>query len=322
MSKLRMILAITAAGVVAMVGLVATMPAQARVHGPNGEIAFARYDPAIGDTVTYIVNPDGTHLRPILRGVQTSVPHWSPDGTKLALQAALPAGHATIIFNPDSGSHRALSPAGSSVATYCSVWSPDATHFACDGENDGLPRVNGVYTIRSSDGRGLKRLTHAGGALDIPIAYSPDGKQIVFGHVGPNHDCTATSALYVVNVDGSGLRRITPGGFCDDDGSWSPDGTKIAFASGHPHGRIYVVRPDGTGLMRIPINVKGLIGLGDVSWSPDGRELAFILGARRATGTTQEGIYTANVDGSDVRRVTTSPTFDHEADWGSHPPTT
>ena len=33
----------------------------------------------------------------------------------------------------------------------------------------------------------------------------------------------------------------------------------------------------------------------------------------------QEGIATANLDGSDLRFLTVSPTFDHEADWGARP---
>jgi Tol biopolymer transport system component len=97
---------------------------------------------------------------------------------------------------------------------------------------------------------------------------------------------------------------------------WSPDGMKIAFASGERLGKIYVVHPDGSGLMQIPIAVSGETGFGDVSWSPDGNKIAFILGSRRSPG----GIGTANADGSDVQQVTTSPpmSFDHEADWGSH----
>jgi len=200
--------------------------------------------------------------------------------------------------------------------------SPDATHFACDGENDDNRSVNGLYTVRSSDGGGLTRLTNAGGMADIPIDYSPDGTQIVFGRVDPdNHHCTTRSALYVVNVDGSGLHRITPWGFCDDDGSWSPDGKEIAFAHGPD---LFVVHPDGTGLAQIPIATHSRVFGGDVSWSPDGKKITFIVSTPTGApaggphASFQEGIATANADGTDVQQVTTTPTFDHEGDWGSH----
>ena len=45
--------------------------------------------------------------------------------------------------------------------------------------------------------------------------------------------------------------------------------------------------------------------------------LLAVLGAR----SFQEGIATANADGSDVQYVTETPTFDHQADWGTHPVT-
>ena len=324
---LRATLVICASAALAVAALAA--PAGAKVSGSNGLIAFVRSDPNLGDA-TYIMNPDGSHLRLVLPGVQANVPHWSPNGSLLALQTGLndcPPCVQTTIVNPDTGQTQVLPPPDPNGAFSCSVWSPDATHFACDGENpDGS--ANGLYTIRSSDGGGLTRITNAGGAADIPIDYSPDGRQIVFGRVDPNdHHCTKTSALFVVNVDGTGLRQITPGGFCDDDGSWSPDGTMIAFEHS---GNIFVVHPDGTGLAQIPLKTGSgsrVLGAGDISWSPDGKKMAFILAI--ATGapaggpqaSVQEGIGTANADGSGVQLVTIRPTseFDHEADWGSHP---
>jgi Tol biopolymer transport system component len=177
--------------------------------------------------------------------------------------------------------------------------------------------VRGLYTIRSSDGGGLTRVTSSGSSEDIPIDYSPDGSQIVFGRVAvADHGCGRTGALYVVNVDGTGLRRITPFGFCDDDGSWSPDGTKIAFEH---HGSLFVVHPDGSGMSRIDVGGTSRRFGGDVEWSPDGKKIVFILATLRGPGTFQEGIATANADGSDVQVATTSPTFDNQPDWGAQP---
>jgi Tol biopolymer transport system component len=58
---------------------------------------------------------------------------------------------------------------------------------------------------------------------------------------------------------------------------------------------------------------------GDVAWSPDGTKITFILATLRGPGTFQEGIATANADGSDVHLVTNSPTFDNQTDWGARP---
>lgn len=313
-----------------MVGVLAAtsaLPAGAKVAGANGLIAFARYDPTLQDTVTYVANPDGSHPQLLFPGMQTSAPHWSPDGSKLALQAGFdnlcpPCAASTIILNPDTGRYRVLSPPDPNLSTNCSLWSPDATQFACEvGSNDGSR--NGVYTIRTSDGLGLTQITSNPGGNDVPIDYSPDGKQLVFGRLGQDHACTTKNALYVVNLEDRSLHKITPGGFCDDDGSWSPDGKEIAFVT--DSGSIFVVHPDGTGLTKIPLAGNSRSFAGDVTWSPDGRKLAFILSTFTGPPSGgpnagfQEGIATANADGTNVRQVTISPTSDHETDWGTHP---
>jgi TolB protein len=310
-----------------VLAIAAQVAATANASAPaNGRIAFARYDPILDDTVSYTVNPDGSGVQELLPGYSSGGPHWSPDGTRVAVVSGL--GNScpptctgnTAIIDPDAGTYDVLASQGfPAVSTFCSIWSSDATQFACEGGNDSDHSANGVYLIRASDGGGLTRISDAGGASDVPIDYSPDGKRIVFGRLDPeDHGCTRTSALYVVNVDGSGLRRITPPGFCDDDGSWSPDGREIAFEH---RGSLFVVHPDGGGLASIPLAVRSRSFAGDVSWSPDGTKFVFLLAQPTGGGGFQEGIATANANGTDVRYVTTSPTFDHEADWGAHPTT-
>jgi Tol biopolymer transport system component len=310
-------IAIAAAAIVFVVG----GPAQAKVSGSNGRIAFARFDPTIDDDHTYTMNPDGSNVQPLFPAFGSISPHWSPDGTQVAVVSGFGTFNPnTVIINPDTSDYRVLPSQGFPVQTFCSLWSPEATHFACAGGSED-PTLNGVYTIRSSDGGGLTRITNAEGANDIPIDYSPDGTQIVFGRVGPEDRCTKRSALYVVNVDGSGLRRITPWGFCDDNGSWSPDGSEIAFEHS---GSIFVVHPDGSGLAQIPLATNTRASAGDAGWSPDGTKIVFLLFT--PTGppsggpkqSFQEGLATANADGSNVQQVTTSLTKDHQPDWGSH----
>ena len=77
MSGFRLLVIVIAAAVVVTAGLVMHTRAQGKVSVHNGVIAFARYDPRIGDTVTYIVNRDGSHLRELFPGKQTGAPHWS-----------------------------------------------------------------------------------------------------------------------------------------------------------------------------------------------------------------------------------------------------
>ncbi|MFB0535290.1 MAG: SH3 domain-containing protein [Anaerolineae bacterium] len=73
--------------------------------------------------------------------------------------------------------------------------------------------------------------------------------------------------IYVINADGSGLRRLTDG----MDPAWSPDGKKVAFARWRDPRGIYVIDEDGS-------NETLLFGWSQAkapAWSPDGSHIAF-----------------------------------------------
>jgi dipeptidyl aminopeptidase/acylaminoacyl peptidase len=73
--------------------------------------------------------------------------------------------------------------------------------------------------------------------------------------------------IYVINANGSGLRRLTDG----MDPAWSPDGTKVAFARWRDPRGIYVIDEDGS-------NETLLFGWSQArapAWSPDGSRIVF-----------------------------------------------
>src|SRR5215212_2844364 len=185
------------AGVVALLAVSVT-PAVAKPGGPNGQIAFGRFDPLLGDTVFYTINPDGTHERQLLP-LPLECPRWSPDGTRIA-SCGGPDSSATAIIDPDDGSYRELFAPDPTLLLACFVWSPDGGRLACEQFDAPVDTTRGgIYSIRSTDGGGLTRITSSGDAHDNPGDYSPNRKQLVFAR--SDHDGDPL-ALFVAMTNG------------------------------------------------------------------------------------------------------------------------
>jgi Tol biopolymer transport system component len=311
----------------AVLAVLFVLPAAARPPAANGQIAFARFNPALGDSQFYTVNPDGSHEQQVLP-FTLECPHWSPDGTRIASCGFAPDG-ATAIINPDDGIYRVLPLPDPTLPTACAVWSPDGKRLACEMfEEPADPSRIGIYTIRSADGGGLTRMTSNPGGQDSVGDYSPDGRRFVFARsVACSPDCglSDTVGLFVVNVNGTGLMQITPTGtLVSSGGNWSPQGNEIVFSrhvTEDVHSSLWVVHSDGSGLHEIHVQGVACGGANDdpngvacfgPSWSPDGTKIVFAMDSGEGSN-----IFTINADGSGLTQVTHDGGDD--PDWGTHP---
>ena len=304
---------------VAAITLLVTLPAGASPRHANGEIAFARFNPSLGDSQIYVIQPNGTGEHRLSETTLES-PRWSPDGRQIS--ACCTDGGEAAIVNPDNGSYRVLPQADPALQLFCGPWSRDGNRLACEGFGQTDGTLNGVYTVRASDGGGLRRVTSTPNGDDVPGDWSPDGNRLVFVRL-------ATDALFVVNADGTGLKQITPAGFgLNFDANWSPQGNEIVFsrhATPDAHSSLWMVHADGSGLHQIDVQPAsecgGLSsdpaahGCNQPAWSPDGKKIAF---ARGIDLDADGQIFTINADGSGLAQVTTGP-GDDSPDWGTHP---
>lgn len=81
----------------------------------------------------------------------------------------------------------------------------------------------------NSDGLSQRRITNNGAANWAPFMH-PNNRQIIFS--SNLHDPGRGSfSLYIVNVDGTGLKRISYGARFDSFPMFSRDGTKLVFTS-------------------------------------------------------------------------------------------
>ena len=79
--------------------------------------------------------------------------------------------------------------------------------------------------------------------------------------------------IYVVNVDGSGLRRLTNNAANDGLPTWAPDGRAIAFVSDQEGGwAVWAMNPDGSGRRKLfAIGGGGLVTewwRQQIGWAP------------------------------------------------------
>ena len=132
-------------------------------------------------------------------GVSAAAPAWSPDGRHIAFQLA-GSRAALVVLDLGSGTLTPLGVGGSPS------WSPDGKKivFAAPG---GLK-------IAGLDGRTVRTLVQGDGP-----SWSPDGRKIAYwwrtSGAGPR------SAVYVVNVDGTGKQQVSTGPY-DATPTWLP----------------------------------------------------------------------------------------------------
>jgi Tol biopolymer transport system component len=315
-------LVLLAVGIAALLAL----PAAAEPGGTNGKIVVSVDNSVTDQEQVYAIDPDGTDMQLLANDAEAG--QWSPDGAKIALAPNEGTGaylnYDTGVFT-DLGLPFDLYP---DLALFCGVWSPGGSRLACEGFGQTDGSLNGVYTIRASDGGDLQRVTSEPNGDDCPSDYSPNGKRLVITRLNDT-----SYEIDTVKLDGSGLTRLTPDATAFDfcTGRWSPQGNEIAFSTHVPNfshrSSIWVVHSDGSGLRQIPVPSCGGLASDQTSigcrapvWSPDGRKLVFVR--RSLIPNDHTDLYTVNRDGSDLFQVTNTPTLDEGgSDWGTHPVT-
>jgi Tol biopolymer transport system component len=282
----------------------------------HGRIIFSRSGGVYGFETIFAANADGSHQRQLNQTGAGCCPRLSRDGKHVLLSGGAPDGRiTTAIVNFDGTHFRNIPLPGKTLNLGPGAWSPDGKRIAFQGWDDHNPALNGIYSGRSTDGGGLKLITKLGDAL--PGDYSPDGKRLALFRSPPN--ANNVGSLWVVNLNGSGLKQLSPPGQLVGFGTirWSPDGRKIMFqdARNEPTGALWTVHPDGSHLTKVFQDRKGRFAISS-TWSPDGKWIMFALDSFANEDLhLNNGLYVIKANGTRLTRVIGGNDFKNEPDW-------
>jgi TolB protein len=242
----------------------------------EGRIAFADETNDI-----WTMRADGSHLRRLTSAAaQEFDPTWSPDGRRIAYrhQAGDDTTSEIYVMNADGSAQRNLTR--NIVPDWGPDWSPGGGAIAFNSAKG--TRGSGLFGfVIGPDGSGLRRLgSHY---VEYP-AWSPDGSRIAFmaqepGASGSNPDYD----IFVMNADGSDVKRLTDAPGEDGWPAWSPDGSQIVFSSARddcavsrasdcratgdvgPWQDVWIMKADGSDQRRMTSEFGQFF-----AWSPDG----------------------------------------------------
>jgi len=298
----------------------------------NGRIAYSRYIDYTGFAI-FSAKSDGSDVRqlttPVPGAFDDGSPDWSPDGSTIVFERDFSADgtHQLYRVNADGSGLTALTECtGRCLGVANPVYSPDGTKIAfAEAYGDDAAFTVGIW-IMNADGSNLRQITQRGvpdRSEDQWAAWSPDGRRIAFTRYNTLDAPVGKQAIFVSDVDGSHLHRVTPWQLNGAAADWSPGGRLILFTSHYdiePAGKeqLYTVHPDGTGMTRItpsgfalPSNILG-------RFSPDGRKIIFVHFTQVASDPTPTSlIYTMNADGSNVALVSFVDDFYYNPAWGT-----
>lgn len=306
---------------------VVTSASQAAFPGPNGRLAFTAF---AGDTRdVFTINRDGSLLRNRTNNPATDADAgFSPDGSQIVF-FSVRDGKADIYRMQRNGS-------GVTRLTNDPVGAINPS-FGPDGRIvfTSFRSGNADIWVMNGDGSGQTQLTEDR-TDDSEPEFSPDGSRIAFQSFRAITPPDPPSPeVFIMDADGTNERQITisprpatpPAGpnnaLGNADPSFSPDGTRIAFASRRDasNNEIYTMNADGSGpAKRLTEDTFPGGGFVDVQpvFSPDGTRIAFRSNRPVPPSTDRiQQIYTMNAtDGTGVMQVTRDGSTKDLDDWG------
>ena len=304
----------------AIIGLAVAGSRQTRVPAPFG--------PAANGLIPYISGGDlyvgdlKTGTTRLLQGgsEDQGQPQFSPDGTRLAfirLEAGTaPAAINIYVVGSDGSEIKRATPQPIGDADWHQIsWTPDSRQIAVVHTVDGENQLD----LFDASGSGSAHRIPAAGGLDSLQFRPPDGAEILYRAGVKDAAGVTTHNLYVMNADGSNVRKLADAAVADDtldltSATYSADGSRIFYnrwtsdaSVGDPGCcQLYVMNADGSDQHEFIPNT-GTAWDGDAKVSPDGTRIAFWHNENDAP---KHGLFVIRADGTGPL-IETGPALDH-----------
>jgi Tol biopolymer transport system component len=280
----------------------------------GGVIAFLSFNPNdFHESGIVLMNVDGSEATTVPDTSGAAALAWSPDGSQLAFIVHYNDNDWSMYVVNADGSNKTRITQG--TLDHFPQWSPNGKQIAFS--RNGNIWIMDYTTTPAPQVSNFKQLTTDPKEFASGPQWSPDGTQIVFASqvgdakaVTEYHDPNTTE-IYLMNVDGSNIRKLTDNQIIDNDPSWSPDGKQIGFSSNRDGTfQIYIMKPDGSNVRQL---TTGLANNIEPAWSTDGARILF--SSDREAEPNIYDIFIMNLDGSNQMRLTDSPMYNSNPIW-------
>jgi TolB protein len=183
---------------------------------PDNKNIIFHYHSGNNNTAIWIMNRDGSkrHQFYSLSGQDAHDATWSPDGTKILFALGKGDNNKLYIIDANGGDPKVVN---NSIDTRGrSDWSGNNL-IAFD---QGQPFMHDIY-VMNTDGSNLQKISNGNNSQGASL--SPDGKWIAFtAYTDTSNSSQGLSSceIYIMHVDGTGIRRLTNNNYCDYQPRW------------------------------------------------------------------------------------------------------
>ena len=211
--------------------------------------------------------------------------------TKIAFRMEKNGGRNAEIYVADFDGHGATAITADNSLVAGPAWVPGQRRLVYASWMSGP-----TYTFVQDLTTGERHVWSRQPGNNYSPAVSPDGRKVAVIMTK-----TGNPELFVGNIDGTGLERLTNTPKEAESGPcWSPDGSRICYVSGHG-GRPALFTVSANGGTPKRLNVGYVLSVTEPDWSPDGK---FIIASQQA-GATNFELILVPADGGEGKALVT-----------------